>query len=167
MNKTISQFTETTSPQNDDLFLLQRGVDGEYKSIKVQNLGGGIFKETYELSIAELEDLNTTPIEVLAAQGANTYIEIISANTFRDGAAFTAGDAQLKLVFTGQTQAHYQTDATYLTAVAASYMMRFFPVSGGLRMFANTGISAYLTQDVTTATGTVTIDIIYRVITIS
>jgi len=163
VTKSISDFNEVSTEENEDLYLLQRG--SSYFKIKRKNLAGGMVKISAVLSTSQLEALFTSPIELIPAQGANTYIQIVSANAFRNGTAFTATDAQLKLVFTGQTQAHFRTNTVFLTAVAAKIATLMGLDTSGLPIFENTGISAYLTQDVTTATGPVTIEIIYRVAT--
>lgn len=154
-------FTETGGLQAGDAVPLQRGEQNFW--VKAENLGGGIFKVSYELSTSELEDLNNTPITIVPAQGANTYIDFISGMAFRNGTAFTATDPILKLVWTGSTTERYSTSSTFLTDVAATNCSQMHPKTVGNRVFANTGLDAYLTNNVTTATGTVTIEVIFRV----
>ena len=163
INKAINQYGESLDNELDDLFIFQRGE--QYFSQKRQNVGGGLQKITYELTQAELDALFTTPVEVIPAQGVNTYIEIVTACAFRNGTAFTAGDAVLKCVYTGATQSIFQSAAGFLTRVAATAVDKFLPVTAaGQNLTANTGVSMYLTQN-PTSTGTVTIEIIYRVYT--
>lgn len=161
----FKDFTETSALETGDAIPLQRGGKNFY--VVAENLGGGLLKATYELSTSELEDLNTTPIEIIPAQGANTYIMVMGAMAFRNGTAFTAGDAVMKILFSSRTQAYWKTAAAFLTTVGATLTQQMTPDGSGTTLYANEGISAYLTQDVTTATGTVTIEIIYRVMTLA
>lgn len=162
MGISISDLTETLALEDNDLLLLQRG-DNFFK-IKRQNLGGGLLRVTATLIDSQLEALNTTPIEIIEAPGVNNYIEIVSGSIFRNGTAFTATDPEMKIVFTGQTSAHFISSSSFLTTVINSLTDKLIARSAGTKMFSNTGISAYLANDVTTATGPVTIDIVYRII---
>lgn len=162
IGKDIFDCTETSALVTGDGLLLQRG--DKFFHIKSENLGGGLFKSTTELSQGDVDTIFSNPPELILAQGANTYIDIVSAVAFRNGTAYTATDPTLKLVFTGQTQAYHSTRNTFLTAVTASLAEKLFIVSAGNVMFANTGISAYLTAD-PTSTGPLTIEIVYRVST--
>lgn len=164
-NKAIGDFTQTTTESATDKYLIQRGND--YFYIEKSDIGGGFYKTRVVLTAAQLEDALTTPVELIAAQGANTYIDILVAEIFRNGTAFTAPDPLAKLIFTGETQSYFASSATFLTDVMATKVEKMVVVNAGNRLFANTGITFYLTQDVTTATGTVTIDIIYRVASFS
>lgn len=163
MKKAITDYNEVTDLINDDLLLLQRS--DEYYKIKSQNLGGGLFKTVVTLTVSELQALNTTPIDLIDTPGTGKVIDLISAFAYRNGAAFTATDPQLKLRYSsaGSTE-QYETSATFLTVVGNTRIERF--TIDDKTMVVNNSIQAHLDNNVTTATGSVTIYIIYRIITL-
>jgi hypothetical protein len=107
---------------------------------------------TIEVAITEANILvmNGTPVEVVAAQGADTAIEFISATLIYDydTAAYTGG---------GDVSIEYSGGSTISTTVAAAnsfgaagdkvYSMAALNAAGGYSMLVNTGL------DITNATG--------------
>jgi hypothetical protein len=104
----------------------------------------------YNITEANIVGMNGTPVTVLAAQGAGTAIEFISAVLIYDydTAAYTGG---------GDVTLEYTGGATLSTTVAAAnsfaaagdkvFSMAALDAAGGYTMPVNTGI------DITNATG--------------
>lgn len=80
MNKTIDDFAEATNIETTDVLLLSRG--GVYYKVTPKIITGGYIKVTRTLTSAEVLASNGTPIVLLAAQGAQTFIEPISVDLF-------------------------------------------------------------------------------------
>ena len=118
-----------------------------------------------ELSSANLLDLNGTPIEVIAAQGADTMIVLLNAYAFLDygtGAYTAAND----LILRYESAAHTIIfDKSFLEEAADKYESCSFNTEQSL--LANTKIEAFSESNPTLATGvtggTVTIHLFYIV----
>ena len=117
---------------------------------KFSELDDTIYVAEVALTEANIIAMYTTPVEVVAAQGAGTVIELVSATSIYDydTAAYTGG---------GTVTLEYASGATLTTTVSAAnsfgaagdkvYRMVHLNAAGGYSMLVNTGI------DITNATG--------------
>jgi hypothetical protein len=97
--KSISQYSLVTEVEPTDLVLIQRG--DVYKSIEVTNLGNGLFNARINLTSSDILSINSTPVEIIAAQGAGTAVELLFASaslTFGTTAYTSAGNLRFKYI---------------------------------------------------------------------
>ncbi len=120
----FSNYPVASSSDYDDAttFLIQN-EDGETKLADLETLKSTFFCETLCATVtiptAEVLTLSTTPVEIVAAQGAGTAIEVISAVVKLDfnSAAYTTQN-EIRLITTGATVQHCDVeilDATVTT----------------------------------------------------
>lgn len=114
---TIDQLAEATSVIDGDKLLISRG--GVYYKITPQNLTGGIIKVTRTLTTAEVLASNGTPIVLLAAQGAQTFIEPLSVDLFlqyNSVAYITA--THFRVHHSGQVNYRMKTSTSFIQSAA-------------------------------------------------
>ena len=163
--KSINQFPLVTDVEDGDLVLIQRG--DFYKSISVTNLGNGLYNAQLTLTSAQILLLQTTPIEIIAAQGAGTTVELLFASaliTFNSIAYVAAGNLRFK--YTGGADANFLMNFGNSFLVSAA-TLRHRANRSGVTYFAeleNTGISVFVsTADPTTGNSTVVINALFQI----
>lgn len=123
---------------------------------------------TYNLTKAQILTLNTAPIEVIAAQGAGTVIEFMSATISYDfvTAAYTGG-GPLYFFYTTEGAGYDINDPASDTFDYASDVILWTTANISSPLIANSGISLYCGGgnfvDPGTANGTAKIKLVYRV----
>lgn len=129
------------------------------------NLTAGLLKVSYTLSSAQILALNTTPIEVVSAQGAGTVI-IVKNIVYRYNFITTAYSTQngLRAIYTGGS-----TDLQIISNILdqTSDIIKGSGLSSVAEMDENTGISIRVpTADPTAGSGTVDVYVTYEILTL-
>lgn len=162
-NKAISDFTEATKNEIGDLLLMQRG--NEYYKVDIKNLGGGLLRAFVTLSQANLQAINSTPITILAAQGAGTYIEPVDVTAFMDynGTAY-ATLTTLRIKHSGQSNLMFSTSVSFGTT-AADRRERMVEGTGATnqQIYENTALVVDGNANATNNGGTCYLDVILRI----
>lgn len=97
--KSISQYPLVTEVEPTDLALIER--DGVFKSIAITNLGNGLYNARLNLTSAQILLLNSVPVQIIAAQGAGTVVELLFASaalTYNSATYTSAGNLRFKYV---------------------------------------------------------------------
>lgn len=165
---TIEQLTETTTVQSTDYLVLSRG--NVYYKAKVQNLGNGLIKVTGTITQAQAQDGNTTPITVLAAQGAGTYIAPVEGGCglFLDHNGTTYATANsVRLHHSGQTNYMAQSSTDFVDSAADRREKMVIDVSNpdNFKMFENTALVLSLDANATNNGGPIYYSLLLRIIT--
>lgn len=161
-NKSISQYTAKATPESDDLFLLQE--DNDYKSIEHVDMMMGIQRVFLTLTQAQIQALNSTPISIVAAQGAGTVIEPLACAVFLDHNGTTYATANnVRLKHSGQSNLLMSSSTGFIDATADRYEKMVVATTDATnqRMFANTALVVDADADATNNGGTITIDLLY------
>ena len=137
--------------------------------------GGGILSATVVLTSAQVKALRATPQTIVAAQGAGTFIAIVSASskmTYAGTNVFTNGQVR-ELLYNGVTQittgcttaAQINSSQNYYAAAAISQASNnsTFTENVGV-LIKNTGASEITGN--AAGDNTLTISVLYRVLTI-
>ena len=169
----FSQYPAASSTDyTDDVTFLILAPDGTVKQATLEGLNTNYFCDIRCASVviptASVLTLNATPVEIVAAQGAGKFIEVISASasiTFNSVAYAT--NTALQLLVAGAAQ--YQ--AAFNSAVLASASTTFNTISksalAGTNMVANAALNVTVgTGDPTAGNSDITVYVLYRVVTI-
>ena len=124
---------------------------------------------TVTLTADEIKELNTTPIELVAAPGAGKVIVVdrIFGESIGETAAFNASTNTLRFQYSGGAQVTADLPNTFIEAADGATV---FGTVGGIEAalvpVANTAIVATITNAdpaADTAAGTITLTVVYRV----
>ena len=170
-NKAIKQYNETTATQtgsataDKDALLLQRGSNYFWIDPVAARLG--IQKAELTMTAAEVKALNSTPLEIVAAQGAGTYIIPLSGTYIvREAGTAYATQTTLRGKFNGAAEADYfYTWNSVLAGTSKLLKIADYANADNEDVLENTAFEIYApTSDPTTGTGSVTVVMYYRVI---
>lgn len=162
--KSINQYTEVTSSDNDDLALIQRG--DLYKSIKLKWLKDGLVRVVLSLTDTQIKALNSSPITVIAAQGAGTYIRPVfgAGKLDYNSATYTANSLRLKYVGDAEADYIFTYRSSFLTSASSTTDT---PSTSGVtkvQLQENTGIEIFVnTADPTVGNSTVVVELFFEI----
>lgn len=130
--------------------------------------GAPLLSTKVTLTSAQILAIHTTPINLVGAQGANTYIELIGlvAKLDFNTTAYSASTNTLQILYTngsGATVATALPNAFLTSASTAAYKT----VPSAVTPVANSPIVATVAANPTLGDSTITLDVFYRVVTIS
>lgn len=165
MGKSISQFTQTLTPESDDKLLLQR--DNDYYYSKHLDLMLGIQRVVKTLTWAQLS-AGTTEVEMVSAQGAGLVIQPFSCALFYDyNGTATTNTPVVRLQHGTSGNLLMISSNGILSGTADKYESMSHAVSSSTnsRMYANSALNIDLDINATSAgtAGTLTVDLIYIV----
>jgi hypothetical protein len=163
-NKTISQFTELTNYEYEsgDKLLLERG--NYYYSINPRTLTGGLIRVKKTITQAQMQALLTTPVVLLAAQGAGTVIVPVEISVYLDHNGTNYGTATLLRTFpSGSVNYNMVTSSAFVQSASDRYERMF---EGSVqRLGANTDYVIGSDGDASNNGGTVYVNGLFRVVT--
>lgn len=153
MSKTISQFTLITNLDTRGYRMVVEDSNGLYKSIDPENACGGLVRVVMELTQGQLQSGNTTPIELLEAQGASTLIDPISVCvTYQHNGTNYGGATYLRVHNSGDVN-YMKRSSGLLVQSAVSRRERLMEDVSADANFAMAGNSALMISLDANATG--------------
>jgi hypothetical protein len=163
-NKSISDFTLTATPDDDDLVLLQRG--NEYYSVSHSDLLLRMERVVLTLTQAQVKTLSSVPVTIVSAQGAGTVIEPLSCSAFLDynGSAYATA-TNIRLKHSGNSNLLMGSSTSFIGSASDRYekLMMQSVSATNQQMFANTALVVDSNADSATNGGTITLELIYAV----
>ena len=109
-----------------------------------------VFVADLELSDAQIKSLNSVPITIIAAQGANQYIHIISCFTIKDSAAGAYNTASnFSLRYSGGGVDLTTPVSLYQGSANKRWQNSAIPTAGNTSDESNTAVVAYQAADIT------------------
>ena len=159
-------------PDGEDYLILTDKTDALATKTATLNSISSFFASTslqstkVTLSTTQLLNLFSSPVTLIVAQGANTYIQIIRATVFftygTQAYDFVAGAGEIVLE-TGTDDAGSWAGSVYNSAVNVAYNSTLIE---NVKLSANSALTIKaLTQNPTQGNGTAIVNILYRVIT--
>ena len=176
----ISQLTEEINPTDAAEFEIAQG--GQSFKVTKQNLLAAVRNTTQtvkvSLSSAQLKALNTSPIEIIVAPGANNIVDIIDAwFYYRYGTEdFNYSDADFKFNYVGGTNIFTLNGSAHLGGSSSVFRkltggQNLAPNGSASVLFAdgdiNTAVEVTTDSDATTGDGTVVLNVLYRITDVS
>lgn len=173
MATSISQLpSASTAEIVDGALLVVNTTDNETKTMSLDTFRNAFFCDLkcvkLEIASADVLMLNSSPITIVAAQGAGTVIDVISATAYIDyNTATYATNVDLEIINQGATVAQY-TSSNFLDATS-SKMDKFTQSAVAVSSNSNMGINTDLrvkvrSGDPTTGDSDITIYLQYRVL---
>ncbi len=159
--------------QNATTFLIQN-TDGETRLASISGLNTNIFGDIQITSLtitkASVLTLNSIPVELIAAQGAGTAIEIMSVSV-RNQSKFVpyATNTTLQILTSGATDAQFDSAGILLTTVSAHWKLAANEPTGATdtQLIANAAVNVSVaTGDPTAGGDDIEVFAIYRVINV-
>lgn len=170
----ISQLPSASTDEiADGAKIIINTTDNETKTTDLST-----FRETYFgdikttsllIDTADVLTLNATPIQLVAAQGAGTTIEVLSASVWvKFNSAAYATNTVLQIINNGAGAAQYELDCLAATVDATRKMGEVTTtVVGKTQVLSNTDLEVMVeTGDPTAGDSDIEIYITYRVITL-
>lgn len=157
--------------------------DATISSAGVLTIGAGVIEESmlaftldsyltasYTLSSTEILALNGTPITIIAAPGANKYIEIISATAYMnfDTAAY-ATNTTLQILCKNADVAILQNTSALISTVdkVVTFVAPTAATAGQTQIILNTEVQLKVaTGNPTAGAGSCKVDVTYRIVTV-
>lgn len=176
-DKSVPQLTAKTSTTSGDLYhLVRSNIDYkiDFDDLQESIRGGASAEIVYYASLtittAQVLALNGTPLTIVAATGAGTYIEVISASaTMTFVSAAYATNTTLQLINAG-ADIPQVTNAFILPATVTKntkFVDGQTPTAGQTQIIANTALQVKVaTGNPTTGDSDITVRVAYRIITI-
>lgn len=148
----------------DDLFLVQRG--STYRSLESTSIGGGLFKNQVEISIAQMSLISTAPVLLVEDPGSNKFVQVICVSTTRKGMPYTTADSALSIRYITSLSPLFSSATDFLTKAGSLNINDLSSGASGLTILDNKGIEIYALSDPTVVTGEVSVNILYRIVSI-
>jgi hypothetical protein len=172
----FSQYPAATAPTDyvDATNFLIESPDGSIKLANLADLNSSYFSDIQSTSLsiatADVLTLNSTPIELVAAQGAGKVIEILSATVkiVYVSAAYAA-NTNLQLLTSGATDAQFDNDKLLVATVSTHRRMTGLEPTAATdtQLLENAAVNVTVeTGDPTTGDSDIEIFVTYRVITV-
>ena len=163
-NKNIKQYTQTLVPEETDGALLQRGND--YMYAEHIDLMMGIQRVVLTLTQAQIQALSSTPISIVAAQGAGLVIEPLACAVFLDNNGTNYATATtLRLKHSGNSNLMMSSSTSFITSATDRYEKMVVAATSATnqQMFANTALVVDANANAANDGGTITLDLLYIV----
>jgi len=165
------QYTEENYVTNDET--LTASIDALDQQVKdnaddIAASSTTLHQATVTCSAADVLSLYAIPKAIIAAQGANTYIDIISIKAFNDydSSAYVASTNKLVLRYDGESTGLYEWSNAFIESAAD--LMHKGVISSNVIMKANTKVELFIENaNPTAGDGTITIYVLYSVTTVS
>lgn len=160
----------TVAPASNDLVLLTDSSDSEkttktatVSSLLSVGLAQDINTATKTLTTVQVQALHATPIELIAAPGANKALQILSVYGYLDflSVGYPNG-VTFNFRFNGATEFAYRSATTFTQAVAD--MRRIFQIIGPADWAVNTAFEVYTSGATGAGDSPVTFYITYKLI---
>ena len=127
-----------------------------------------LHQATVTCSAADVLALYAIPKQIIAAQGANAYIDILSIKAFNDynSSAYVASTNKLVLRYSGESTGLYEWSNAFIQS--GTDVMNKGVISSNVIMKANTKVELFIENaNPTAGNGTITIYVLYSVTTVS
>ena len=165
-NKNIKQYTQTLVPEETDGALLQRGND--YMYAEHIDLMMGIQRVVLTLTQAQIKllDAASSPVTIVAAQGAGLVIEPLACAVFLDNNGTNYATATtLRLKHSGNSNLMMSSSASFITSATDRYEKMVVAATDATnqQMFANTALVVDANANAANDGGTITLDLLYIV----
>ena len=120
------------------------------------------------IASADVLTLNTTPIEIVAAQGVGKYIEVISASVNIDfNSVAYATNTTLQLINSGSTVEQFASPTLDASIAQIANFSAATPSAAQVQLTANTALNVSVKSgDPTAGDSDITVYVLYRVVTI-
>lgn len=136
---------------------------------------GGLQTRRVTLTAAQVLSLHTTPVEVISAPGAGLSNDVVAAELVYDfvSTAYTDGGGHLLLrngVGGSYQTAALTTNGFWTLSASQKQKLSVFAGSNSVAIADDTNQPTYISQDTANPTlgdGTLTIDLLYRVVAVS
>jgi len=144
--------------------------DGDIKEATLEGLrdifGSGVQSTSLTIASADVLQLNSTPLTIVAAQGAGTYIEVISAFVVIDfNSAAYATNTTIELIFSGASDELMISSINASVSKSVAFTKQGSGTAGNTQMLENTDLQvAVASGDPTTGDSDIEVFILYRVI---
>ena len=159
----VTDYTDATTflIANQDGEIKQASLDG-----LLTNYGCDIRCASLTIASADVLKLNSTPLTIVAAQGAGTAIEVISASaSLTYGSVQYATNTILHLIATGGNDAQVEWSSVFLSTSSNS-IGRSVDVSDKSNLIENAPLTVSVaTGNPTAGDSDITVYVLYRVIT--
>jgi hypothetical protein len=177
-DKSVPQLTAKTSSTSGDLYhLVRSNVDYkiDFDDLQTSILGGTAGEITYKASLtitsAKILTLNGTPLTIVSATGAGTYIEAISASaSMTYGTTPYATNTTLQIINDGADNAQLINASALIGTVTKNtkfYTNNSIPTAGQTQIITNTALQVnVLTGNPTAGDSDITVHVFYRIITL-
>lgn len=144
--------------------------DGDIKQATLEGLrdifGSGVQSTSLTIASADVLQLNSTPLTIVAAQGAGTYIEPISAFVLVDfNSAPYATNTTIELIFSGASDDIMVSSISASLTKAVAFTKQGSGTAGNTQMIANTDLQVSVNSgNPTTGDSDIEVFVLYRVI---
>lgn len=176
-DKSVPQLTALASSTSGDLYhVVRSNVDYkiDFDDLQTSIIGGTAGELTYKASLtittAQILVLNGTPLTIVAATGAGTAIEVISASALMTYNSIAyATNTSLQLINTGATASQMQNTACLVGTVTKTtkFTSGTAAAAGETQILTNTALQVKVaTGNPTAGNSDITVYVFYRVVTL-
>ena len=169
----FSQYPAASSTDyTDDVTFLILAPDGTVKQATLEGLSSNYFCDIRCASVviptASVLTLNATPIEIVAAQGAGKFIEVISASvSIVFNSVAYATNTNLQVINSGSTIEQFGSPTLDASVTQIANFSAATPSAAQVQLTSNTALNVSVKSgDPTAGNSDITVYVLYRVVTI-